>query len=68
VALKRQHGIVAQHAAAIVGHSNKTAATLFGSEANIHRTRVQRVFKKLLDNGSWAFHYFAGRNLVGDGV
>jgi len=68
VAFERQHGVVAQHAAAIVGDTDQAAAAGFDFHPDRCRARVKRVFKQLLDDGSGAFHYLARGDLIGDVV
>ena len=66
MALEGQQGVVAQHAAAIVGDANETAAAGFHFDANLRRARVERVFEQFLDHRSGTLHHLAGGDLVGD--
>src|SRR5664280_448570 len=65
VTLESQHGIVAHHPAAVVGHLDQFLATCFDGDPDAARTGIQRVFQQLLDHRSGALHDFAGGDLVG---
>ncbi len=66
VALEGQQGVVAQHAAAIVGNADQAAAAGFDFHAHIGRARVERIFEQFLDHRSGPLDNFAGGDLIGD--
>ena len=65
MALEGQHGVVAHHTAAVVGHLNEFLAAGFDVDPNAPRTRIQRVLQQLLDHRSRTLHHLAGSDLVG---
>ena len=66
VPLERQQGIVAHHAAAVIGDLDQLLAAAFHLHPNAPRPRVQRVFQQFLHHRSRALHHLAGGDLVGD--
>ena len=66
VALEGQQGVVAQHAAAVVGDADQAAAAGFDLDAQLGGAGVERIFEQLLDHRSGALHHFTGGDLVGD--
>ena len=66
MAFEGEHGIVAHHAATIVGNLNQLLSASFDLDSNARRPCIERVLKKLLNHGGWALHHFAGSDLVGN--
>ncbi len=66
MAFEGQHGVVAQHAAAIVDDADETAPGVFDLDADAGSARVDRVFEQFLDDGRGPLHHFAGCDLIGD--
>ena len=66
VALESQHGVVAHHAAAVVGYLDELLSAGFDVHANALRTRVQRILQQLFDYRRRTLHYLAGGDFVGD--
>jgi hypothetical protein len=67
VPLEREHGIVASHAAAVIGDANEGATTVLDVHLDGGRARVERVLDQLLHDGRRSLHHFTGSDLVGDG-
>ena len=65
VALEGQHGVVAHHAAAVVGHLDELLAAGLNVDADAARARIQRVLQQLLDHRRRTLHHLAGGDLVG---
>ena len=68
MALEGEQGVVAQHAAAVVGDADEPAAAGFDFDADAGGAGVERVLEELLDDGRGALDHFAGGDLVGDQV
>ena len=66
VALKRQHGIVAHHAAAVVGNLDQLLPARLDLYADARGTGVQRVLQQFLHHRRGTLHDLAGGDLVGD--
>ena len=66
MALKGQQGIVAYHAAAVVGHLDQLASAGLHVDADARRPGVQGVFNQFLDHRRRTFHHLAGGDFVGD--
>ena len=66
VALEGQQGVVAQHAAAIVGDADQAAAAGFHFDAQVGRAGVERVFEQLFDHRSGPLDHLTGGDFVGD--
>ena len=66
VALESQHGIVAQHPAAVIGNPNQSPAAVFDFDTKRFSARVQRIFEQLLDHRRWPLHDLARGDLVGN--
>src|SRR5262249_30754488 len=66
VAFEGEHGVVAHHAAAIVGEVDELAAAAFHLHAHAMRAGVERVLEQLLDDAGRPLHHFARGDLVGD--
>ena len=66
VALEGEQRIVAQHAAAIVDDADQPPAAALDLDADIGRSRIERVFEQFLDHGGGPLHHLAGGDLVGD--
>ena len=66
MALEGQQGVVAQHAAAIVGNADQAPAARLHFHAQLGSARVQRIFEQLLDHGSGPLDHLSGGDFVGD--
>ena len=64
---KRQHGVVAHHAAAVVGNLDQLLSAGLDADLDSRRARVQRVLQHLLHHGRRPLHHLACGDLVGDG-
>ena len=67
VALEGQQGVVAHHAAAVVGDLDELLAAGFDLDPDAGGAGVERVLEQFLDHRSRALHHFAGGDLVGNG-
>ncbi len=65
VALEGQHGVVAHHAATVIGDLDELLAAGFDVHTDAPRARIQRVLQQLLDHRGRALHHLAGGDLVG---
>src|SRR5260370_15741324 len=65
VALEGEHGIVANHAASVVGDLNQLLAAGLDVDLDARCARIQRVLQQFLYYGSRALHHLAGGDLVG---
>ena len=65
MALEGQHGIVAHHAAAIIGDLDKLLAAGFDVHANAPCARIQRVLQQLLHHRGRPLHDLARGDFVG---
>ena len=63
---EREYGIVAHHPAAIVDDADQLTTATFDFKTYACGARVERIFKKLFDDGRRPLHHFAGGDLVGD--
>ena len=66
MALEGEQGIIADHAAAVVGDANELAAAAFDLDTDAGGTSIKSVFEQFLDHGRGAIDDFAGGDLVGD--
>ncbi len=66
VTLEGQHGVVAQHAPAVVGDADHAPAAARGFHANHGRAGIERILDEFLHHRSGAFHHLAGGDLVSD--
>ena len=66
VALEGEQGVVADHAAAVVGDADELAAAGFDLDADAGRAGVERVLQQLLDDRGRPVDDLAGGDLVGD--
>ncbi len=66
VPLERQHGVVVQHAAAIVGDANQAPPPAGNFDPHPRGPGVERVLEQLLDHRSWPLHHLPRRDLIGD--
>lgn len=66
MSFKGEQRVIAQHAAAIVGYADQSAAAIFNFYANAHRPRIERILEQLFYYGGGSFYYFAGRYFVRD--
>src|SRR5580693_7780941 len=66
MAFEGEHGIVAHHAAAVVGDLDQLFATSFDVDLDASRACVERVLEQLFYHRGRALHHFAGGDLVGD--
>ena len=66
VALEGQHGVVAHHAAAVVGDLDQLLPARLDLDADARGTGVQRVLQQFLHHRRGTLHHFAGGDLVGD--
>ena len=65
--LEGQHGIVAHHAAAVVGDLDEFLSACFHADLDARGAGIERVLQHLLDHGSRPLHHLAGGDLVGNG-
>ena len=68
VALEGQHGIVAHHAASVVGDLDQLLAARLDLNANARGTGVQRVLQQLLHHRRGTLNHLAGGDLVGNSL
>ena len=68
VALEGEHGVIAQHAAAVIGDTEQAAAAGLGFDGDGGGTGVERIFEEFLDDGGGPLDDFAGGNLIRNGV
>ncbi len=64
--LKGQHGVVAHHAASVVGNLDEFLSARLHADLDPGRARVERVLKHLFDHRGRPFHHLAGGDLVGN--
>jgi len=57
-------GVVAKHAAAIVGDADQPPAAGLDFHPYIRRARIQRILQQLFDNGCRPFHHLARGDLL----
>ena len=57
-------GVFSVHTRAVVRYANQSLAAVLNFNFDTFRARVNRIFYKLLDDGSRAFNDFARRNFV----
>ena len=57
---KTHDGVVAIHAATVVGDLNEPLATLLRRDANTRRACVNGILNEFLDDGGGTLHDFAG--------
>jgi hypothetical protein len=68
MALECQHGIVAHHAATVVGDLDQLLPARFDADLDARCPGVQRVLEHFLNDGRRTLHHFAGGDLVGYGL
>ena len=68
MALERQHGVIAHHAAAVVGNLDQLLPARFDADFNARCPGIKRVLEHFLYHGSRALHHLAGGDLVGNGL
>ena len=68
VAFESEHGIVAHHAAAVVGDLDQFLPARLHLNANARGTGVQRVLQQLLHHRRGTLHHLAGSDLVGNSL
>ena len=68
MSLKRQHRVIAQHAAAIVLNPNQPPPGVFRINANLCRPCIQRIFKQLFKNVSGPLYHLSGRDFIRDSI
>ena len=61
-----EHGIVAHHAASVVGDLDELFSAGLDTDLDAGCASVQSVFEQLLDYRGRALHHLAGGDLVGD--
>jgi hypothetical protein len=66
VTLEGEEGVVAHHAAAVVGDTDEATAAGFDIDADAGGAGVEGVLQQLLDDGGGAVDDLAGGDLVGD--
>ena len=66
VALEGQQGVVAHHAAAVVGDLDELLAAGLDLNLDARRTGIERVLQQLLHHRRRPLHHFAGGDLVRD--
>src|SRR5271155_1066824 len=64
--LEGEHGIVAYHAASVVGDLDQLLAARLNVDLNARGARVQRVLEQFFHHRGRALHHLAGGDLVGD--
>ena len=64
--LEAHDGVVAIHAAAVVGDLYEPLAALLRRDADARRARVNGILDEFLDDGCGALHDFAGGDPPGD--
>ena len=62
-----KYRVVARHAAAVVAHANRLAATVLDLDVDRGGSRVERVLDQLFDDGRRTLDDFTRRDLIGDG-
>src|SRR5580693_8181793 len=65
MAFEGEHGIVAHHAAAVVGDLDQLFATSFDVDLDASRACVERVLEQLFYHRGRALHHLAGGDFVG---
>ena len=65
MALECQHGVITQHAAAIVNDTDQPAAAGFRFDAHTVGACIKGIFKKFLHHRGGALDNFTGRDLIG---
>ena len=68
MALESQHGIVAHHAAAVIGDLDQLLSACLDLNANARCARIQRVLQQLLHHRRRTLDHLAGSNLVGNSL
>src|ERR1700732_2086206 len=68
MALERQHGVIAHHAAAVVGDLDQLLPARFDADLDSRCPGVERVLEHFLYYGSRTLHHLAGGDLVGNGL
>ena len=68
VTLESQQGIVAQHAAAVIGDTDQAAAAALDINPEIGGSCIERVFEQLFDHRRRPLNHLSSRNFVGDVV
>jgi hypothetical protein len=68
VAFESKQGIVAEHAATVIGNANETPAPVLDFHPDTRRTRIERILEQFLDDRRRPLHDLARRNLVCDVV
>ena len=66
VPLESEQGVVAHHAASVVGDLDELLPTRFDLNLDASGASVERVFEEFLDDRSWTLHHLASGDLVGD--
>lgn len=66
--LKREHRIIAHHAAAVIDNTNESTATRFDFHADVGRTSVERILQQFFHDAGRPLDNLPGRDLVGNGV
>ena len=64
MAFEGQHGVVAHHAAAVVGNLNQFLSAGLDMDADARGAGVERIFKQFFYHRGRALHHFAGGDLV----
>jgi len=68
VTLEREHRVVADHAASVVGDLDELLPPGFDADLYARGAGVERVLQHLLHHGSGALHHFAGGDLADEGI
>src|SRR5579884_3870047 len=66
MALEGEQGIIAHHAAAVVGDLYELFAAGFDLDFDPCRSRVERILEQLLHHRRWPLDYLASGDLVGN--
>jgi len=66
VTLEGEQGVVAHHAATVVGNADEAATASFDFDADAGGAGIEGVLQQLLDDGGGAVDDLAGGDLVGD--
>src|SRR5579862_4970923 len=62
---QREDGVLATHAASVVGDRNEAESAAFDLDREVARSRIDGIFDELLDRRGWTLDHFACRDLAG---
>jgi len=66
VPLESQHGVIAHHAASIIGNLNELLPPRLDADFDPRRSGVERILQHLFRDGRRTLHHLAGSDLVRD--